>query len=509
MPKSFKDKKSTRSARPDAEAIRAMLFEGHFGTSDYAQDALAMGDPVTVTQLVLQLSEIKAYDKNPRQLANPKYQEIKASILSQRGLNNHFNVTRRPGDTCYMIQAGGNTRLAILRELYAETGDAAFNSVHCLFIPWTSESSALTAHLVENELRGEMAMIDKAYAVAGLRNELEHEQGISLSDRAFIKALQDLGYKLSHRQLRSLNYARLLDALIPQALRAGITYRQLDHIKQTEKVYQHYCADKTAQGSAIFASNMAAYDSDTFDFAQVREAIDVELAMLFSMPRQRLTLHIDALLFDGAAKPELDDLLEDTEPAYLEQATTAFEASPPSVQLAQLGEREINNAARQQASNSPPKVSTAVASPGNDLFALQHQGFKLACQLACYADIAHLVLPMQWGMGFVMDPTTLLSKNTSAYAIWSLLQGMAQAPILGSVALSETNAPKQCPHEDRQGLNPIDNADTARDGPLCSYHVLNDPGILVDSAFDTAVSLLKHCRLLRQLFAAAQLWPET
>jgi len=48
-----------------------------------------------------------------------------------------------------MVESGGNTRLKILKELYKETADEAFNTVHCLFIPWKSESTILTAHLIE------------------------------------------------------------------------------------------------------------------------------------------------------------------------------------------------------------------------------------------------------------------------------------------------------------------------------------------------------------------------
>ncbi|MCG5526610.1 hypothetical protein LRB11_17035, partial [Ectothiorhodospira haloalkaliphila] len=137
-------------SRPESPDVGAMLREGHFARPD---EPPASADPVTVTQMILEISRIQPYDRNPRRERNPRYDEIKQSIRAQRGLNNALEITRRPGDPHYMVRAGGNTRLEILKELLAQTGDACFAQVHCLFHPWTHEAAVLTAHLVENELR--------------------------------------------------------------------------------------------------------------------------------------------------------------------------------------------------------------------------------------------------------------------------------------------------------------------------------------------------------------------
>ncbi len=188
--------------RPSGEEIKAMLQEGHF----QSLSELPLADPVTTVQLVLTLDEIKLYDRNPRREINPAFDEIKASIRQQRGLNNHFNVTRHPGDDKYMIESGGNTRLKILQELLAETGNDVFNQVHCLYVPWQSEAHLLSAHLIENELRGDTTLIDKAYAIQELKHQLE-QQGKPLSQRGFMKAAEALGYRLSGRHSRRLAYA--------------------------------------------------------------------------------------------------------------------------------------------------------------------------------------------------------------------------------------------------------------------------------------------------------------
>ena len=105
------------------------------------------------------------YDRNPRRTINPRYDEIKVAIRAAGKLNNPLSVTRRPGATLYMVESGGNTRLQILHELWQETNDETFYKTDCLIVPWQSESHVLSAHLIENELRGEMTLIDKALAL--------------------------------------------------------------------------------------------------------------------------------------------------------------------------------------------------------------------------------------------------------------------------------------------------------------------------------------------------------
>ena len=226
----------TTKAKATKKQVQGMLLEGNF--AEHTDTPLALSDPLTVTQMILKLSEIKAYDKNPRKEKNPLYDEIKASVLSNKRLNNNFNITRRPGDDLFMIESGGNTRLQILNELYNETGDEVFNQVQCLFVPWSSESTILTSHLIENEIRGDMILIDKAYAVKSLKEEMEIEQGKALNRNEFSKLVAERGYKVSRRNLIRFDYAIELDQMIPQVLRANISTRKIDEIK---KLYQSYC----------------------------------------------------------------------------------------------------------------------------------------------------------------------------------------------------------------------------------------------------------------------------
>jgi len=445
------NKTNKTSKRPDAAGIRGQLFEGNFGVFNH-QDLL-VSDPVSITQLVLALKDIQGYDKNPRRIINPEYANIKASIRSQRSLNNPFNVTRRPGDPHYMVQAGGNTRLAILRELYSETGDEIFNVVHCLFVPWTTEAAVLTAHLVENELRGEMALIDKAYAIQELRSQLKHGQG-TLSDRAFVKAVADLGFKLSPRQVGRLAYALELDRLIPKALRDNVGYRQLDTIKNTEKAYLSYCSGKTDQMPILFAQHMAEHDGDGFDFDRVRQAIDVQLASLIHVSSQRLSLEIDTLIFEDARKQQAEALW--SEP---------LDGSQDDFVDGQETQQTIGNDKPDQQNNrklSKPKPPNDTKS---EVATVQHRGFTLATHIAQAVGIASLVLQCADGLGFTVEKSMAPLKNTTENAVWWLL-----------FLLSGQDAATQ----------PLET--------LVAFQVLSDPALLSDRVFNELVSLMALCR---------------
>jgi len=224
-----------------------LLQESHFGSD---QSELPSADPIAPVQMVLQIDQIKHYDRNPRKEPNPAYPQIFESIRAQRGLTSNLSVTRRPGDERYMLHAGGNTRLKILKSLWQETRDEVFFRVNCWFSPWVSESDILSAHLIENELRGDLVLIDKAFAVRDLKIQFENEAGEPLSRNGFLKQLDRIGFKLSKRQLIRYEYAtESLDALIPETLRANLGGRVIDRLRTLENNYREFCENNVNLGT--------------------------------------------------------------------------------------------------------------------------------------------------------------------------------------------------------------------------------------------------------------------
>jgi len=143
-------------------------------------------------QIELNVDEIRPYENNPRRSANVKFDDIKESIRTS-GLRSPLTVTRRPGESHFIVEAGGNTRLLALQQLWSETRDPRYRQILVLFRPWRSESHVLTAHLVENEQRGEMSFWDKATGIVALKGRLEAEQGRPLTLRPLEDALYAVG----------------------------------------------------------------------------------------------------------------------------------------------------------------------------------------------------------------------------------------------------------------------------------------------------------------------------
>ncbi len=163
-------------------------------------------EPRAECQIELMVDEIRPYEHNPRRAENAKFDDIKESIRTS-GLRSPLTVTRRPGESHFIVEAGGNTRLLALRQLWAETRDPRYQKLVVLFRPWRSESHVLTAHLIENEQRGEMTFWDKASGIVALKSRLETELGRTLTLRPLEDALHAQGLSVNTATLGLYLYA--------------------------------------------------------------------------------------------------------------------------------------------------------------------------------------------------------------------------------------------------------------------------------------------------------------
>src|SRR5690606_27391251 len=114
--------------------------------------------------------------------------------IRERGLDHRFNVTRRKPEGQYMIADGGNTRLQALRELWEETGDEKFYRHDVVFKPWVDDEHALAGHLVENDQRGEMKMIERALAAQIWIGMIEEREESTLSQRKACEIMNKAGW---------------------------------------------------------------------------------------------------------------------------------------------------------------------------------------------------------------------------------------------------------------------------------------------------------------------------
>jgi ParB family protein of integrating conjugative element (PFGI_1 class) len=213
--------------------------------------AATLSDPIADTPMVVTLDQLRPYDHDPRVTRNPAYAEIKASIR-ERGLDAPPAITRRPGEAHYIIRNGGNTRLAILRELWSETKEERFFRIACLFRPWPArgEIVALTGHLAENELRGGLTFIERALGIEKAREFYEQESGQALSQSELARRLTADGYPVPQSHISRMNDAvRYLLPAIPTLLYGGLGRHQVDRLavlrKACERTWERRALGRT------------------------------------------------------------------------------------------------------------------------------------------------------------------------------------------------------------------------------------------------------------------------
>lgn len=147
-------------------------------------------------QFILNVMQIRPYDKNPRQSAHEDFTTLKEGIREQ-GFNGAFPVTRRPGDNAYMLAHGHNQRLRAMQELWQETGDPKFRDVPVVYVRWTSESNNLARYLAENLNRSDMTFWDKATGFLHFKETGEAEIGASLSLRKLEEEAEKTGLQVA------------------------------------------------------------------------------------------------------------------------------------------------------------------------------------------------------------------------------------------------------------------------------------------------------------------------
>nr|WP_298411620.1 ParB family protein [uncultured Halomonas sp.] len=195
--------------------------------------------PTTEQSMSLTLDQLRPYDRNPRTQHNPKYAEIRESIRAV-GLKQKLSVTQRPGDDRYMISDGGNTRLAILNELYEETGDERFYYQDCHFMPWQGEINVLAGHLAENDNRGQLSWIERARGIFEAKRMIEDEAGDAVSQRELTRRLQALGYTINQSHISKMLYTieHFLPTL-PLTLDSGMGKGQIEKLI----AYRQFCEE--------------------------------------------------------------------------------------------------------------------------------------------------------------------------------------------------------------------------------------------------------------------------
>jgi len=250
--------------------------------------------------MVVTLDQLRPYDHDPRKKRNPAYEEIKVSIR-ERGLDAAPAITRRPGEDHYIIRNGGNTRLAILRELWSETKDEQFFRISCLFRPWPSRGEVvmLTGHLAENELRGGLTFIERALGVEKAREFYEQESGAALSQSELARRLAADGFPVQQSHISRMNDAvRYLLPAIPAVLYCGLGRHQVERLSVMRKAcllaWERYANGRTLvqDFDEFFQEVLSQFDvqADEFSAQRVQDELIGQMAELLGVDYDVLAL---------------------------------------------------------------------------------------------------------------------------------------------------------------------------------------------------------------------------
>lgn len=336
--------------------------------------ARTLSDPIADTPMVVTLDELRPYELDPRITRNPLYDEIKASIR-ERGLDAPPPITRRPDADHYIIRNGGNTRLAILRELWSETKDERFFRISCLFRPWPErgEIIALTGHLAENELHGGLTFIERALGIEKARELYEQENSKPLSQSELARRLAADGYPIQQSHIsRMQDTVRYLLPAIPNILYGGLGRHQAERLAVLRKAAE-WAWETRAQGKALptdfttlFHEVLAQFDTrpDAFTAQRVQDELIGQMSDLLGIDYNALEL--DIVNVESRQRAVTSPPSLPTEPSTPEPASMS--ATPPlrlqplagTHQAADVTKESQSQPAIRQA--QPPKAPSAAPS---------------------------------------------------------------------------------------------------------------------------------------------------
>ena len=286
------------------------------GSKDRTSPEKGIGNSIGLRSLRVEITHIKCYERNPRRSKNPEYDRIKASILMS-GMDQALLITKRPGEKDYIVQAGGNTRLQILKELFEVTGEERFLRVDCVFVEWDRESTVLMAHLRENELRGKLCFIDKARAVFDVKDIFTKELKVtSISHRELEVFLKDHGYSVSLGIISQMSYAvSVLLPLIPMVLAAGLGKLQVQRIRDLQRVGREIWRLRDAGAATefddVFEALCRRHDGIDWQFESLQQAIENEIAEAAEVSIQVIRMEFDCRL--AGHEPDIPDFIHEDE----------------------------------------------------------------------------------------------------------------------------------------------------------------------------------------------------
>ncbi|QIQ22123.1 ParB family protein [Zophobihabitans entericus] len=357
-------------------------------------------DPTEEVAMIVTLDQLRPYEHNPRITRNPLYDEIKASIR-ERNLDHAPNITQRPNEDFYIICDGGNTRLAILNELWSETKEKRYFEILCFFKPWQGELKALTGHLVEDAMHGQLTFIERALAVEKTRSFYEEEVGREITQKELSEHLSSSGYPVSQTHISRMQDAiNYLLPVLPIALYGGLSKNQISKLLGLRKSAQTVwnvritVMEVSENFADVFHDLLSLFDCEPeqFNLVGFQDELTHRLAELFQCSYDLIILEMNVKpgqllqplvlpppinVIESESSQELSESIKQLkEPIVLPKETLAHQQQESVVNEAD--ENEDDEETQETEANETTSTKTHLASavqpvPSNKVKAIQQQ----------------------------------------------------------------------------------------------------------------------------------------
>jgi ParB family protein of integrating conjugative element (PFGI_1 class) len=397
----------------------------------------------------LPVTAIHFYEHNPRKANNEAYAELKESIRVN-GILQPLTVTKRQGESHYILYAGGNTRLQAIRELWEETRDGKYRETRVIIKSWRGESAVLLAHMAENTQRNDMTFWDRANGTLEIKRQMEEEGGKTLSHREFEAELKKFGLQTDLRTLSMYRFAVEKIADVGPWL-SGLSVRTIQpRLNLLLKLANHHDIEESAFYAEVVTptaktiAGMVLEDSHAFTADLFLGRCEASLSARLEVNERDIGKMLTAMeRFPDMTQEGLQALCKPS--MATDHAHSNASSNRPAGGLMPVPQRRGNSAP--STSTAVPQTPQNVASISNDhtepndgLKALIQRVLASAGLGSCYEQ--NPKMPMGYYMGFPKDgPLDMKENAQSRQAAWWVL-AMASGqfdPVLCRSGLDESN----------------------------------------------------------------------
>jgi ParB family protein of integrating conjugative element (PFGI_1 class) len=415
--------------------------------------------------LILDVDDVDLYENNPRLAPNSAYEDLKRQIRRDGRAPGRLIVTRRPGSERYVMAAGGNTRLAILKELKHEhPDDPRWQRVEVQFEPFVDEMRIAVNTLQENTCRGDLLFIEQARGFLHVMAVWAAERpGSKATISEFLRDYQlRYGNAPSRASFHRMQYAvETLLSVIPEALihgrmtewavRALIEYRNrveslwlAQRIGSAAEFEGFFLAHLSRQNGELASERAACAEEPEEAAALAALDLKIDLDRLSDALAHEASL-VDHVAVDAATIRIWIDQIRKGTPVEVIAALHPADGSPPQPErLAALGlapkpprqpvpydtpdmtERLRDEIARREATRLGRAARLAAApepapAPGGDpgsgagrrdqVFqllstpALRDTNRQIALRIAAGGRFSQLIIPFEHGVGYLVADT--------------------------------------------------------------------------------------------------------